>query len=478
MGSASTITIDGVTGYANIADVLYATTTFYQLPFQALHALIKTFNSLRNKEGTMLRADFNRAVPLLNAYFTQINKSATDGLFSSICKSFPGEYFDTEFSEVINHFICLPSRASNDLFHPLIEMGVAISAPSKFKIHILSDDKSSILATLDLMDTLTATATWLDDNESSKLNIFQAINRIIPFLSAEQTAKWARTTTYDSVSAVGRFNQFKFALDKLTTMITKFKPLCADIREALDVLSRANIVAWTKGYQPSTVRDFDKPLFDYLLINDTLKSAFSGASEAHFNNANKRWRTWTLWNMYYGIPEYDTFSGGAFLTFSFKNLVAREDDDASINYIPQLFSHESIGSYALEGKALNREGLEVVITRYEATPMEASFVTSRLPILASMEADKLFIPNVTSASLNDVDKAMLYRCLLGVFGICRVTAQGSSDIGLDPDILGEYLVEVSDITNEAITYARSNGVAVRGNTGSNSTLGFTLNKKV
>lgn len=479
MGSAPTESIGGVPYYTNVADVLYATTTFYQLVLQAAHTMIKQFNSLRYKQGNMLRSDFNRAVSGLNSYFTQINKSAMDGIANSLAKAFPGEYFDIDFSKLVNHFIAVPSRAANDLFHPYLEMGAQFSAPSQFVIALISRNENgtpSIISSINLFDHLTLTDDWFGGGERP-LDIFQLQSEFSDFVSAEKTAKWARAEI-SQMSAIDRSNYVKYALSGVSAMLNSFKPKVADIREALDVLTRANLVRWVKGYQPVIERDFDRPNFDYLLVNDCIKNAFSGATNFTFDNETKRWKTWTLWNMYYGIPEYDKMSGGAFLTASFKEIQAAADDDSTLNFVPTIFDTKDTLSYTLRGYMINRDGEEFTVMRTEGDISEFN-VFKRLAVLRSMESLNMRVPTVADVD-NDTNMSMIYFTLLRIFGMGLVTgteAESTMEMGLDPDIISEYLIEVSDITNEALTYARNQGIAVKGGVTKDSVLGFSIGGK-
>lgn len=476
--------------YTNLTDVIYSTLTYYQLVLQNALVLFNWHNSFRLKMGTMIRSSWNRETPTLNSLFGLFKKKSFLSLWDSIALSFPGEYVDTEWAQQVNMLNSVPSRRSDSITDPVLEVQTRNVIPSIFKLWILNDD-GEIIGEEPLFDAATDFKKACDKSiatitEGSGANVryyttyTAAIDHAMDNLSAENTMAWARGNAQFVAEADNAyFNEVKYCLDVVQLCLTTFKTKFNDIREVLDTVSRTGLVTWVKGFRPSVTKDTDvDQLFDNQLINDLYTMIFSGPDVLKFDAATKRWTTFSLWNMYTGIPEYDSKSGGCFLTLSAKKLdpSAADDPDKTLKYLPLMFFYDSTmitenGETFILG--VSRTGKQVKVYP-EVITMNNNVVLDRLVPLTSQANLQLRVPKIAPISSESADvitgaeKSTLYKTLTQMFG----TAKIDNDVSLDPDILAIYQIQIEDVTNNAIAYARATS-PFKGSTGYTDLLGFT-----
>lgn len=459
--------------YTDMTDVIYGMSIYYQLFLQEGLSTMNWHNSFRMKQGTAIRNAWDREVPILNSFFGLMNKSSFLSMLNSINLSFEGEYVDKEFMEQINTLTMVPSRRSNSMTDPVLEMQVYFHRPNVFRVHLLDENNESIAVLYD-------DASLSYDNGDGPISYWEACDQIKNYLSLEATQNWARKM-YKSGNVVetdnARFNTIKSYFDVINAAFTKFKPLWADYREALDVMVRTGTISWTKGFKPGIVKATDVQLFWNVMVDHIYQMLFSGADKLNYDDATKRWRTYSLWNMYSGTPEYDKFSGGAFLTFSFKQFEGNASTFEQYEFLPLIFAPAVQDDKSVICVACSRDGYEAVI-KQESIKIRDNKVLARIAPLASQENLTIRIPTLdlsdeVNAELTNFHQSHLYKMMTQIFGTCCIKDEEMTDYSIDPDILAIYQIEISDITNIAITYARANA-PFRGTTStSGNLLGFT-----
>lgn len=490
MGGAERVTVNYATGfddnlgrtsveaYRDISSVLYATLNYYQIILNDILNLFNWYNSFRLKQGTMIRNSWNRETPALNSLFSLLNKKSFLGLMDSIAMAFPGEYVDKDWATQINLLNAMPSRRSDAMTDPVLELQTRALTPTIFRMYY-TDEQGNIIAKI-FDASLDFTKKFYDaqQGQESTKTLSDAIEEIEDYLSAENIALWARRNVVISGEADNAYyNEVKYRLDVVQLCITTFKNAFCDVREALDTLSRTGIITWTKGFRPSITKNTDAELFDNQLVNDIFVMTFSGSTNVNFDPDTKRWRTYSIWNMYNGIPEYDAKSGGIFLTLSAKKFNASEDSDGTFKFLPVMFRYDDtvIGGTA-EGVhflACSRNGVEILGKSIEKQ-LSTEPVYKRLTPLPSQSGLVNRIPTYFSrtGTITDGHKSMLYKTLTQVFGFSAMPkGDDQYDFALDPDIIAVYQIELEDITNMAIAYARATG-PFRGSVDFKDEIGF------
>ena len=448
-------TVTTIKGYTGLSAVLYAMSRFYQIIILDSVNCVNWHNSFRLKMGTMIRSAWNREVSELNGLFGLFKKKSFLSLLDSLCLSFEGEYVDTQFMQQTNALNLVPSRRSDSITDPVLEILMTYSKPTKFNMYYKLDSDSYAKEPIFSYENDFTVA--YNHPDFSGVNVpamsfSTAINDWMVIFSAEDTMKWARSTPYsDDV----RFNNAKWRLDVINECLTKFKIAFTDFRQVIDTIQPVGLNNWTHHFRPNIVKDTDSPMLRNLLVDNIYAIAFGGATEINFDSATKRWRTFSMWNMYDGIPEYDTYSGGSFLTFSLKTINASQDYDDVLNYLPigviPVFGQETS---TLEMRAVDRLGNETVITP-EVINMRNNPIYSRLVPLLSQSDLNIRVPSVTLATTDITSlqrKSCLYKTIMAVTGFVKI----GDDYGVDPDVISVYQIEVEDVTNDAISYARGN----------------------
>lgn len=499
MGSAVPINVGSgnIPMYNEIQDVIYAMGIMYQLMIQSVTLVFNQFNAFRLKEGEMLRMSFNRETPGLNGFFSLMNKKAFLGLWDSLAYTIEGEYVDTDFMVQSNMLGLIASRRSESMNDPLLEIVSTFNFPSKFKTYAFAIPAIQIGTST----TVGAPVFDLDDlvyvNSLGTAETFQeALSNLAVKCTANDTLKWVRHDIMN-VSDNTRYNSMKNSLDTITYCMTIFKTAFNDFRSVLDIVNRSGINQWKKNVKLKVINDTDSVIVQNLIVDNIYQLVLSGDEKVVFDDNTKRWSVFTLWNQYYGIPEHDTYSGGIFITLSTKTRDSGGSSDSNINYLPIAFSVKT-SDYETICRLVNRRGFDIPLT-YSIVTMSDNYAYSRLVPLNSQNTYQLRVPTVIIKDKDDFDRidedddgqqdlllgrvrrSFIYKFMLQVFGVASVpvsytVVEGGTDIitsdyGLDSDIFSVYDLQVTDFTNEVITYARSKGPFIV-NSVDSSNLGF------
>lgn len=479
MGSAVSDTAEGINYpiYSDLNDVLFATLRYYQIFLLKVLGVIDWHNSFRLKMGTMIKSAWNREVPRLNSLFGLFKKKSFLSLINSLSMSLPGEYVDREFALQFAKTCLVPSRRANAITEPLLETEVMYNMPAHFEVYIKTGSGSSAEYTqvfsqeLDFQRVVAGI--------EGAVTFDQAVESIMDYLSAEKTLAWARAgeAAQAPTNDNKRFNFVRANFDVIQECMTVFKQAFSDVREVLDTCARTGLVTWYKGFRPSIVNSDDAPLFRNLIVDDIYRLACGGSNRVDFDTNTKRYRTWTMWNMYDGISEFDVYSGGAFLTFSFKEIHNTDDVDLTLTYLPVCLTVVTQDDSRPSIVSVTRKGVEY--TTSTATVTLSSYLgTRRLVPLStqnSLQANVLTVPYPTNPSdVNQVnsDLSFLIRSFVQVTGLCNATNGSNPDVLYqDPDLISVYQIEIEDITNEMVAYARANS-PFRGAVNTQGIIGF------
>lgn len=438
----TTITLDGEEreAYYNIADVIYASSMVYQQILQNYTLTFNNYNSFRLKMGEMVRMEFNRNATKLNSYFGLINKASFRSLWNSLAINLYGEYIDMDFMRQVNTMLLTPSRKSESIIDPLLELSGFINLPEDFKLVLISGTTDQPVYT-----------TVFDLKSPEFISFKDHCVDLSNYLSAEATLEWVRGASSNTQTEQARFNNIVSDIESLTRNISYFKKSFIDLRTVFDVFERSGLNNWSKYCRLGVTKDDDCQMFENLLVTDIYKLALSGATEIEFNNTTKRFSTYSMWNIYTGIPDYDVYSGGAFLTFSLKNITLENgDDDYTISYVPVGLELRKNGNNIC-CYGCTRKGNQITLSSV-TKQMSTDESLKRLVPLSSQSEFDVRVPSFT-LSLNDVNTmSCCYRSISSIFGYCMYGNSGK--ILLDPDILAIYQIEIADFTNEMITYSR------------------------
>lgn len=447
---------------------LYFWLIYYQLILSSVSASIANFNKCRSAFGTMMDMSFNRETPRLNSFFGLLKKKSFLAQLDSLCYTLEGEYFDVEWMQQFNMMTALLSRRADAMTEPLLEIGATLTLPSKFTLKYPDSSSSSYTlvydhSTLDTMaDNLGGElpAPYTFTSFSGMLSI---LNKL---LSVNDTLYWARNYETEPMTESERFNLISDIFKVITNAMNYFKPAMSDLRTVLDVLQRVSVNHWVKGVRMKVTKDTDVHADRYLIVEHIYQQIGGGSHSITWNPVTYRWSGHSLWNMYLGIPEYDSKSGGAFLSFSLKEY-PDNTPKAALEYLPVAI-HATTGQF----EAVNRLGTAVnlAVTQFDPTINPTS---ARLVPLPDMDV-KMNIPGPVEPITDPLDASMIMNACIKVFGSYNTSSgvvTSSTDIAVEPDNLCFVSYEVEDLSSDMITYARTKGPFVV-NTGDKASIGF------
>lgn len=476
----------GLKAYEHLDDVIYGASRYYQEFWLRLLGVLDWHNSFRLKMGNMIRSSWNRETPNLNALFGLFKKKSFLSLIDSLNLAFPGEWIDREFAMQAAKTCLMPSRRSNSITDPTLEVQTMIAMPTRFMLVAKIDGKISTDASAVIFDNTRDLVYPFPGAAGTTMSFETATEEIMDILSAQDTMRWARQPETRPGDDTARYNMVKYRLDVIQRCVTSFKTLFNDVRQVFIECAKPGIVSWYKGFRPAVVKDTDAANFRNLIVDDIYRMCFGGSTEVKFDDATKRWRTFSIWNMYDGIPEYDVWSGGSFLTFSFKKLNMPTDQDYLAGYLPEALTphlENVTGDEQQTPKMLmrltSRDGNYAIINQTEVT-MNKHIIYSRLVPLTSQQNEVL---RVAYFGVNKEDSdytSTLYKTLTQVCGTCCVGRPTTDndfeyDYSLDPDVIAIYQIEIEDITNDMIKFARVNS-PFRGTSDTVRTLGFQIGR--
>lgn len=450
------------TWYGSDAAGLYEWMIHYQVVLQSIAQAMMYFNKFRNNMGEMMRMSWNRETPRLNSFFGLMKKKSFISQWQSLAYTVEGEYFDYAWMQQFNMVGAIISRRADALTEPLLEIACHHIVPSL----TLKLGSATIYSSAELDSIMSEIGSSFTG--SYQFTTFEgAMSTLAMLLSVNDTLSWVRNDTNTAtVSEQERFNMIQDIVQGLNACMNYFKPAMADLRTLLDVLGRVGVNQWSKSVKLAVVSDTDTKAYRNMIVEDLFAMVGGGSQNISWNSTTYRWSGYSIWNMYKGIPEYDSKSGGAFLSFSTKARLESTDD--SVAYMPIFFNTFS------NILATDRLGNSVTITTATAKA-SANPNTARLNPLQAMDIVIRFPYTASWGSLNTVSQSKLANVCTKVFGLFLMQAASSvtatSPVMVETDNLCFIVYEIEDLSNEMISYARSNG-PFKVNTIDNSRIGF------
>lgn len=467
--------------YFETTDVIFAVTRFYQQYLQMVNDHIRWSNMFRLKQGEMIRSAYDREAPQLNFLFSNMNKSALLNALEGLAMGLKGEFFDTRHAMTIMTATGTPSRESEAMLSPFIEIQNVTQLPNRFIMFNKTGSTDTTEVHYPVYDL--DLDSYMTEDTTSKRRIDKIVEDAMDLLSAESTMTWARTTDFTVAiantqianSARARTNSYVYMIQAMTVSFTRFKTMFTDIRQLLENAIPSGLIYWAKGYKPSIVRDTNSAVDRNITLEDMFRCMFSGDNNLIYNAITKRFRASSLWSLYTGIPGYDDKSGGSFITFCFKTLNATSDADMSLRKMPLFFEVPST-QIQPTATAVTRNGITLKITA-RSVQLSADANANRLTPLASQAAIEFRVPYVTITGENSNTErmqsaalALAKRMLMNLCGMVT-DANPANPVEIDPDIIAIYTSEITDITNMMINFARNTSV-FRGASDVTTELGF------
>lgn len=453
----------------------------YQTVLQNAVSPIAKYIQIRSLEQHILNMSYRREAPLIKALFGLLKKKAFIATLNAIGTATIGEYFDLDWMKQVNTLINIPSRKSNSMTDPLITLVATTKIP---KLVMKTGNTGTVFYDSDKVLKVNGRFTnpLTFQTTTGDLDFETLVAYLNTFLDQNTILSWARKVTNLSGAAltaeVGEVetpSQYYECINKIiaaiNTIVARFTTEVTDIRTFIDKMYQTRFVYWKKGvsfFVDEKAITLADPHYNVILA-DVLRASVGGSAIMVFDDETLRWSEYTLWNKYEGIPEFDRYSGGSFISFSLRRLYrdpeTRGSWDDSYMCLPIIFNDESVTTDFNSVYALTRKGLSVEITPTETTELNDNQVLARLLPLNTNTLLKIPTIDLTllpSYSLNDttikrVCSAAL-ALLLNVAGYGSVKygyGEDETTLALDPDYVCYLDLQLEDISNEMIQYCRN-----------------------
>lgn len=486
---------------------------FYQTALQNIVAPLAKYTELMSEEQELMNVSYRREAPILQQLFGQLHKKAFIAQLNAIGTAVLGEYFDTNWWTQMNTLRHIPSRKSCDMNNPMVTVCSSHIIPN---VRLYSGGTNPTIY-FDTTSTNASTgfryaqATLMDPENYSiqnyeNITLEQIVLLLTKMLDYHYVLTWSRrvntgvlnNATQYVTTASAYYRQITNCLDILSWFAARFTSSMSEIRTFLDKLVDSGLVYWKKGIKFNIDRVTSVDVTYNQITADILKNSLAGSQTMHYDDQTKRWACTTEWNMYTGISEYDRKSGGAFFTFSLRN-IDRNYTEAGTSVVHTIQYHDSemllpilfdsnpvtysitqsedhakpwaeqeSDHYASANvRACNRLGAKFCLgyQAYTAANFLASPILARLnPTFNYQLAAKC--PNVNMANLvadngsmtpeelarvmNMISKVLTQTC-----GYCAIYRNNINYEMADPDILAFIDLQIEDVSNEMIQYARN-----------------------
>jgi hypothetical protein len=287
------------------------------------------------------------------------------------------------------------------------------------------------------------------------------IKILINLLSPFNVLTWARQYTegLTSVNPTNYSGKIEAMVGLIRSTLARFPSDVSDIRAVLEVAQRAGLNRWVRGIYFDVTKEMNyQPVFNKL-CHDVFTNYLASPNTIYYDNVTLRWKFYSLWNEYLGIPKYDKVNGGSFLSFStrqFESTVVPSTDTKFL--IPKLFDIPAANYNPVD--FVNRLGVTATLgyTIYNASALANSPIYARLNSLSFSDFDqRIPYANIASGYQSVPNTgSSLFRLMTNLFGIGNIQVS-ANDINetLDSDIVSAVDIELDDVSNAMIAFAQA-----------------------
>lgn len=449
---------DKITSSMINCDTLNRTQVFiwYQTMLQNIASIPAKYNLLISLEQHLKDSCYNRNVAPLDELFGQLRKNSFRAKITAFSNIVTGEYFDMSWFKQINTLTMVPSRKSNSIRDPLLVIDATHDVPD---LKITTDSGTVVLDSANYKVTMPKN--FGTPNDGKQVSFREAVQTLIQLLSPYNVLAFCRQYTEKIVSQnpTDYFNKIDKMIELIRSALSKFPSDVSDIRTVLDVANRAGLNRWVRGVYFDITKEMNyQPVFNKL-CNDVFVNYLASPNTIYYDNVTYRWKFYTLWDEFLGIPKYDKVNGGSFLSFSTRQFESSVTPSTDTKYlVPKLFDISNSDYNPVD--VVNRKGITAKIkyTVYNADQIENSPIYCRLNTLKYSDYDQR-IPTVDVstgyANIPDVASS-LYRMMTSLFSIGNVKVnENVTNETVDSDIVSIVDVELDDVSNAMIAFAQA-----------------------
>jgi hypothetical protein len=425
--------------------------TWYQAALQNLASIPSKFRQLMSLEQELLDMSYNRETAPLTSLFGLFKKAAFRAAINSLSTLTVGNYIDKDWLYQTNTLTMVPSRKSCSMRDPLLTVIATHKMPTGVTITDISEEEVFNSADYNIDVTL--------DGVTTNYTIETLTTQILRMFDQKNILEWARSLYNKTISTTYNeyYNEVKAYIDAFTSMMTPFSADVAEFNTVLEKMNQIGLNNWVKDITFNVDKIPEVPVTFNKLAYDIYKSCYANSSEMYYDNTTFKWKAFTVWDQFLGIPKFDNKQGGAFLAFSVRSIPDKTVDELytdSKYLLPILFRVADAAEF------VNRLGdvAELTFESLDSTEIDADDTLSRLnPLKLAEMSLKVPLLNLSAASgypSNLISEGL--RLMNTLFGYGRVSIDASNyTTVLNGDIVFLIDFEMVDITNAMINYTRA-----------------------
>lgn len=433
---------------------------------------VQAYNTLMATRESIAQMAWMREAPKLRSLFSLLAKKAVMEQVNLAASNLPGSYVDMDWYKMVAGITAVPSRKANDRLDPLLSINATHWLPTvkEYRGYVDDTDKGTPVFDSTTVTTNVNTTTF---GVVQNATIQQVARMIQELMSPVSVLQWARQRVYGTTDRTEQsyVNDVTNLYQALQLLAARFADYFSVVRTLYTYLSdttgnsirKNGIVKLTddNGFAASIQNDV--PFVYNMLAANLFRAVTCGPSDLEWDDNTSAWMFYSLWDRYTGIPEFEKMSGGAFLSFSVRELPDRAEGENGTEQkwqFPILFS--STGS----AKFVDRNGASVNITRekLDGDAIKNSNKFARLQ-LGNYALTGLYVPyyDWAKAALDPLSVSWLNHALLTVYGMSHQHRDDTIWIGdntvddydMELSIIGAVDMEQISMANAMTTFARS-----------------------
>lgn len=433
---------------------------------------VQAYNTLMATRESIAQMAWMREAPKLRSLFSLLAKKAVMEQVNLAASNLPGSYVDMDWYKMVAGITAVPSRKANDRLDPLLSINATHWLPTvkEYRGYVDDTDKGTLVFDSTTVTTNVNTTTF---GVVQNATIQQVARMIQELMSPVSVLQWARQRVYGTTDRTEQsyVNDVTNLYQALQLLAARFADYFSVVRTLYTYLSdttgnsirKNGIVKLTddNGFAASIQNDV--PFVYNMLAASLFRAVTCGPSDLEWDDNTSAWMFYSLWDRYTGIPEFEKMSGGAFLSFSVRELPDRAEGENGTEQkwqFPVLFS--STGT----AKFVDRNGASVNITRekLDGDAIKNSNKFARLQ-LGNYALTGLYVPyyDWAKAALDPLSVSWLNHALLTVYGMSHQHRDDTIWIGdntvddydMELSIIGAVDMEQISMANAMTTFARS-----------------------
>lgn len=433
---------------------------------------VQAYNTIMAIRESVAQMAWMREAPKLRSLFSLLAKKAVMEQVNLSAANLPGSYVDMDWYRMVAGITAVPSRKANDRLDPLLSINATHWLPEvkEYRNYVSEEDKGTLVFDSTTVTTNVNTTTY---GIVQNATIQQVARMIQEMLSPVSILQWARQRAFGTTDRTEQsyVNDITNLYQALQLLAARFADYFGVVRTMYTYLSdttgnairKNGIVKLTddNGFVASIQNDV--PLVYNMLAANLFRAVTCGPADMEWDENSSAWTFFSLWDRYTGVPEFEKMSGGAFLTYSVRDLPERGSGE---NGTEQKWQFPVLFTATGNAKFVDRNGASVTVTREKLTAdqINNSNKFSRLQ-LGNYGLTGLFVPyyDWAKAALDPLSVSWLNHALLTVYGMGHqhrddtiiVGDNTVDDYDMETSIIGAVDMEQVSMANAMTTFARS-----------------------